>query len=440
MSTVEEDLDKIQLKLHDPDEKIWTRAELLRKYNDGYGRLVAESGCFSQPSIFDIPGRFTCSHCYDWEDRHLTGTFWMCMVPTYYNARRTTFWWEAEQLEGITPTASAGGTTQLWEICHTGEVDRYFRFGLPKNSEHIRRVAWDDMAILPISTRELDETDSKWFNRVGRPRWWTPGTGRIRSIEVFEIRTDYQQGYAQLEYEAGIPRQFSGARTYGVEISRHVSVNSWGYTTSADSGSGVNLFGMGFRFTKAAADTSDGFGVQLWEAEFLDGETVFTTGSLIGVYSWEVDYGADRVDFGTGLIRSISSPDRQYLALLTGVSVIGLLGAIREFRSSVLALSVLETLAPDGDLTEDDVPDMIPGPMQKYIRFYVLARAYERIGEGQKPDLAKHYDARFQRGIAVMKRFADVGYMDHVYTRDPAQEQTGRPPRVRLPSTFERMW
>jgi len=443
MTTVATDLDKIQANLHDSGV-LWPRTELLRWYSDAYRDLLSRSRAFTRISLFDVPGRFAYSIAHDWEDRHTATTQWKFSIASYNAQRQGTYQWETEAMDGVTPTNSLVGITQQWERAYTGETDRHFRFGLKKDHERIKRLAWDNALLSPVSVRELDESDDAWMRRVGDPTWWTPGTGRSREFEIYEIKTDYNQGYEHQNYEQGIPRYITGARTYSMTVGSYYPTNAYGYTTSGDSDHLVNttpavLSGMGWRFTKAAADTANGFGTQIWEKQQLDGDTL-TAGSTVGSYGWESEFGADEVSFGVGAIRGITSPDRQYLAIWSGTGQYQFIGGIRQFMSSDNALTAYETVLPDSDLMESDTPEMIPGRLQKYLRYYVLHRAFGRIGEGQNPELALHYLQRYMRGVVLLQKLADVAHKDRIYVKDPVAEVDMRPSRVRLPSTFERIF
>ena len=100
----------------------------------------------------------------------------------------------------------------------------------------------------------------------------------------------------------------------------------------------------------------------------------------------------------------------------------------------------LEVVVPLVDVGETDAPVLIPAPLQKYLRYYVLSRAFGREGEGQRLDLAQHYEARFQRGAQLLKRFGDSAHADRVFRRQEPNLGRGRPPLVRLPSEFERIF
>lgn len=440
MTTAGEDLDLIQSRLHD-GEVLWTRAELLRIYNEGYRDLLIKSKAVVRLSIMDVPGRFTYSYLYDWEMRYISGDTWSAGLQTLNQTYSVMYLWEAEQLEGVASTNSLDGITQQWERCYSNETDRHFIFGLRSNHERIKRLSWDNKLISPISVRELDESNSNWMRQAGEPQFWTTGVGKSRSLEVYQIRTDYQQGYALIGYENGLPREFSGDRTYSVS-GAGLPGNAYGYTTSGDADGLTGrprtaLSGMGFRFTKAVSDAGNRFATQSWEKDMLEDETVLTDGAMVSSYAWEsAEFAGTTIIFGVGALRSITSSDRQYLPVYAGAGPYNLLGAARDFRSSDNALFMHEVVVPDQDLTETDRPDMIAEQLHRYIRFYVLSRAYGRIGEGQRMELAKHYDLRYKRGIAILSRLSDVAGKDHVYSTEPVDQTARRVQRVRLPSHY----
>jgi hypothetical protein len=97
-------------------------------------------------------------------------------------------------------------------------------------------------------------------------------------------------------------------------------------------------------------------------------------------------------------------------------------------------------VTPDLDVQEDDTPALIPAPMQKYLRFFVLSRAFGRPGEGRNPILADHYDRRFQRGVKLLQRFGDVARKDRQFQREQGSGSVTRPARVRLPAEFPSVW
>ena len=101
---------------------------------------------------------------------------------------------------------------------------------------------------------------------------------------------------------------------------------------------------------------------------------------------------------------------------------------------------LFEVVITSRTLTESDSPVLIPRQLHKYLRFFILGRAFARIGEGQRPDLAQHYSQLFQVGVTVFTALGNPTLIDRVYGREEfAPADQGRPPRVRLPSTFPRV-
>jgi hypothetical protein len=73
---------------------------------------------------------------------------------------------------------------------------------------------YDHGRLLPVSVRQLDDSQRDWMSLGGEPIAWTEGTGRTRTFELFEIVIENRQGYLRSGPRWGLPRRFSGARTY----------------------------------------------------------------------------------------------------------------------------------------------------------------------------------------------------------------------------------
>ena len=261
--SVQEELDKVQLKLHDSGA-LWPRSELLDWFNDGYLQLIAMSQAIQRLLILDVPGRQTFSIVHDWEERHAQGTYWQPFQSA--GDYVCTYLWEIEDQGDISPSASLDGITYQWERAYSDETDSHYQFGLPRNHDRIVRLAYDDKLLLPIETRELDHGESRWMKSVGRPDWWTTGIGRTDSIEIYQIVTDYIENYVLLSYDSGLPRAISGARDYTFTSLTRIG-NGFAYTHSGDvdhAEVSQILTGFGWRFTLDSEDT-DYYTTQIWE-------------------------------------------------------------------------------------------------------------------------------------------------------------------------------
>lgn len=245
MTLVSDQLTLIRARLHD-NESIWSQAELLRFFNDGYREILAKSQAFSRLLPLDVPGRHSYGVSYAWEAmRHTSGgTWWMPLLAGYAGTRQATAQWEVEHLDGVTPTASLTGLTMQWERPYIDSTDRHFQFGLPLDHERVRRLEWQNRVLKPVAVREFDELDDGWMRRVGQPNWWTVGVGQVRSVEVYEILVEYLQAYALLQAEAGVPRYLSGERTYATEV-EHAAANAYAYSSQADQ-EALTVPGMAF--------------------------------------------------------------------------------------------------------------------------------------------------------------------------------------------------
>lgn len=445
VSTVGEDLTRIRTKLHD-DGVLWTDAELLRLYNDAYRLLLTTSQAVRRWRCLDIPGRHTYTITFDWEDGLVSGSVrkWSRMLAPG-DAQGSTLW-EAEHLLGQPPTVSMVGITQEWERAYAGATDTHYRFSFMRDHQRPVALYWHSRRLVPIGVRELDQLYTAWEQQGGMPRFWTTGLGRNRSVELYQIDVDYQQTWQLIGADAGIARALTGDRTYATAIAPDLPKNRFAWTTRGESQAMTEskaqwLTGVGVRITTLSTAAPSRFGMQAWEVQLLNGVTPTTVGERVGTFVWEQGHGAAVLDLALGLVRRITSPDRQYLASGSDLAVTPLLaGRIVDWRSSTDAVLALEVVGPREDLIAAAVPALLPPPMQKYLRYYVLGMALVRPGEGRNPVLAAHYLQRVARGQAMFKRLASVTQQDVVYQRDEFAPSVPRPPRVQLPPEYPEMW
>ena len=230
-------LDLAQLRLHDAqtigeDGTIWTRQELLDWAEDGYRRLLGQTKAAKRFTVLDVPGRFSVAITHPWEALYAleSGNFWQWTFNIAPGWAGTSLW-EAEELGYVTPTAAANAVTQPWELAYMASQHTPFRFGVARNQERIDKIWYDHRPLHALTVRELDEQYTQWISLAGEPIVWTLGTGRNRTIEIFEVLTGYTQAY--LLKGEGQPRYWSGARTY---TTRHEPRGTWdyGYTTPGD--------------------------------------------------------------------------------------------------------------------------------------------------------------------------------------------------------------
>lgn len=440
--TVTESLAKVRDKLHDVHGVIWTDDELLNWFNDGYIEFLEKTRCVTELYQMDLPPRYAYTYCYEWEDAFCSeGPSRMMLLPALNGVYRCTSAWEVEFLEGVSTTISESGVTQMWERAFMS-TDRHYQVTLPQNHEIIQRVAFNNTVLYPSTVRELDELRTKWYLQGTQPHWWTNGTGRVNTVEIYEIQTSYSQSYAPLDYEdQGFARSFSGARTYAVDSS---ASNDYAYTTSGD-GQALDLAGakllagLGWRFTQSASDSSHTFCTHTWEKELLEGSTTFSTSpGYVCTYAWEyLMLGQTPPSFGVGTIRSIESEDRQYWAQNASNSA-AYYGGIRQFQSSDDALEIWHTVVPRVALTGNDTPDLLPAQAHKYLRYFTLHKSFERQGPGMNLELSGLYKTMFDRGVQSWKRLTNLAKEDQILGREMAEDTRGtRMPLVRLPAIFE---
>jgi hypothetical protein len=90
-------------------------------------------------------------------------------------------------------------------------------------------------------------------------------------------------------------------------------------------------------------------------------------------------------------------------------------------------------------LEEEDSPELLPQAFSKYLRYYVIARAYGRVGEGHNPDLAAHYEMKWQMGVKLLERISKLHSTVRTYQNQPMELRQFRPMRPRLPAEYPRI-
>ena len=433
-------IDGAQEFLHD-DGDIWTRDELLAWANDGYRQLLAQSHAVVRPFQIDLPGRSTWAGSQEWEDRHGEGTFRLYTYHVRSASISACYQWEAQTLEGIEPEDSVDCVTSLWESVYSDSIDQHSRLVLSKQHERPLKVYYDDKRLIGASTRELDTLATEWWTQTGTPTFWFPTNGgRDGSYEIYELQTSYSQGYDLQDLDTGVPRLLSGDRTYGFS-SEDVRF-SYAYTGHGDAGMSV---GLGYRFT-TQSDGGIYDAIWAWEvAEVDDGSSSDTTTyDSVGTQQWEivVDSSLDeqQFDLALGLVRGVSSADRQYLAAPYANAEYSTLGIARDWKTSESAITIWEIIVSATELDEGDGLSLIPPRFGKYLKYYVLSRAFSRKGRGFRPDMASHFTALFQVGVARLSKIGNLGFVDRNYAREAVVVSSGyKPPMVQLPPEFERI-
>lgn len=380
MTTIADELDQVQRVLQDvqtlgEDGELWTRAELLAWWVDGYRYLLAETSATRRFTVLAIPPAFSWSVTFPWEAQFCgDGSVW------HWAFQGTGGWaashlWELELLEGYTPTEAGETTiTHPWERQFVNPQEQHFTFALPRDTARVIKIWYDHRLLLPVATRRLDALETSWYSLEGTPLVWTQGVGPNRTVEVYAVVTTDQRVY------------------------RHVD---------AVSQDGNPLHGT---LRRMSGDRT---------------------------YSWVSESG-DSVPYG--IARRISSPDRQYLWWTASPDHTPL-GQAGWVTSSTGNLLVLEARIPDqGTLTEDDTPGLLPAQMLKYVRWYVLWRAFARQGEGANPTMAAFCEMWMARGLRFLRSLHQLARKDRVVQRAPVSTSRGRPPRVQLPPSYPRVW
>ena len=438
-------VDDILTRLND-DGTLFSRAEILRWLSEGYRRLANQARHARTFTAMDMPPRHTAAYSQPWEyNADRTQRKW---TFTHQNGRsECTFLWEAQQADGLATTNHLRNVTNLWELSvGEGDADVHYRFSLPRNKDVIHTVWHDHERLIATTARVLDSLEDKWWNVSGEPQHWMRGLDKASDFEVYEIETEYIQGYDPRNSEFGGPRGFIGDRAYEVES----DTNSWGYAYSwsnEPSAPSTQLTGIGRRFTQGPeADTRNSndpgfFYTHDWEGQAHRTETITASATVVETNPFRYDPGTDppvetiTANLEVGVFRSAESTQRQYFPSEQWQ----VHGVARVFNSSENNILVYHSVTPDDNISEITEPLMIPDQMQKYLSYFALQVLFNRQGEGYDPALASHYALRSPRGVLIMKRLGGITRVAESYVRgQPRATTRSRASLPQLPSNFPR--
>jgi hypothetical protein len=72
-------------------------------------------------------------------------------------------------------------------------------------------------------------------------------------------------------------------------------------------------------------------------------------------------------------------------------------------------------------LTEEDTVPLLPQAFSKYLRYYVIARALGRTGEGENQSLSTHYESKWQMGVKLLHRISLIATTARTYQNKPME-------------------
>lgn len=439
MATAASILDDAQAYLHDPSSIIWTRAELLDYLNHGYNRLLVQTKAARHLIGLDVPPRPQWAISHPWERQYVTGSVHEWLWADNGSGSRSSYEWEAEQELAFTPTASESTYTQPWERMHSTDNFREEPERYPYPDNHLRtyRISFDGQRVPALSIQELDSYSPRWEMEDGTPIWYHHGMRRKKEFSLYPMASAYVQGIAIQEFGKGTLGTLSGTRSY--TVTQEQVGEGFAFTSTADAGS-TALTGPGRKVTSdttVAADYQVIFG---WEKLHVEGNTIVAGTGYAVMYGWEAVFVDQAYTTLAGLgVPETMSGGRQYLASAQTNPGASPLGTIGDWKSSEDAL-LLDYALDAPTLVEADTPALLPASFGKYLKYYVLGRAFEREGEGRNPALATHFMQRFTLGSKLFRRLTDFAHMMQTHQMAAATLSPGRRPKPRLPAEYPRAW
>jgi|GEM_PF-4337653 len=435
--SVEKAIQDCQTYLHDRSGLTWSEDELYQWYDEGIRALLSTTHLVKHWTIHALPPRYTIACTYQWEKRFALGGTARLFPFVGPSGRSATSLWEIPQFEQLDGDAGHSTVTQLWELSYTRRSsDTSYRIALPKDHERLYGTWWDHKRLEPVGVFELDRLSDAWHMRQGEPWLITEGTGSRNTYEIYQIQVNPEgQQYAYETWEdAGTPRFIDGARSWVPGTADGDWV--FAYTTPGEFVDG--LAGVGLRITGGQTSRRF-FCTYRWEEALQAGVPVVEVppSGRIGTYSWEIRHGATNVaPCPVGGIRGLESTERQYVQAAMWDTGLGL---IREWHSSEQSLLLWEAVTHATALVPGDTLPFLPPQMHKYVRAYVLAKAFGHQGEGYMPDLSAAWERFWQRGLQFAASLGNMLWIDQPMRRDPNRQSVERRPRLQLPAEYPRV-
>lgn len=207
---------KARRKLHDLTGHTWTEAELLDWVRDAVVHLLSKADSALTFSAYDLPPRETWAYTYEWERELLNGPS-RKFTYTRRDKLEATQLFETQDIEDGTDLTTGWNVSYLWELGFvSADSDVSYKVLLPKESGSIRAVWFDNERVPPTNHITLDNSYNDWWKLEGEPVAWTSTVGRSDEFVLYEIVKTYSQSYNTLTSSKGMPRSFSGDRTYEV--------------------------------------------------------------------------------------------------------------------------------------------------------------------------------------------------------------------------------
>ena len=390
---------RLRRMLRDPDENVWTSAELMRYFNDAQIEIQQKAHVLERVETYRYPPFYTWTYLWDWEYAFTEGDRRKVLTPLEtYSDTVMCFHWEAFYWGDSVTAASTGYRhTQVWEIDY-GTSDDIVEMPLHYQFSRMKFAAFDEDVIEAITERELAREERTYRSRTGPPtHYWRPDGYHNRLVlwprPSTVIWQDEPEPYEVLDAE-------------GTGIWKDTEADDWTYCVDWEADNGHAPGSGSSKITEQATDPDDSTityeCMQAWEVTHLEGTEDWD--DLGGAMAYAEGY----LDTGdTGLVTDILEPE----------------GAL---------FCVFEPV-PTELVDAADEPDF-PGWLVKYVEHGTLERAYGADTDGFIPSLRDYWKMRKTIGLKMLERFKVSKLRDRDFRLRP--EPAGPRSRLRLPEGY----
>jgi hypothetical protein len=183
MASFNSSLTRMRRFLRDPSAKIWSSDLLRRAWNEAQLEVFQKAGLIEEVGAYPYPPQYTYSYIHDWELAHTEGDQYQALELWQADGKSVCWAWEPVYWVAEDGPDSGGARfTVPFEAYYLDPCD-YVPFTLHAQFHKAKFAAWDESPIMPISQKELNESDWNYRNASGTPLYyWRPDLERNQFV------------------------------------------------------------------------------------------------------------------------------------------------------------------------------------------------------------------------------------------------------------------
>ena len=389
-------------RLGDADGQIWSIEELNTYIQEGYDRLVDETGCLWATDVLpDYAFAFNPTGAFEEEYLIAGGRF--------SGTAQFTAEFERDYVDNAPGPANH---SFHWEY-NGGYIANFIPasvLDLPDDFSEMERATWNTRRLSALRSRELEQTDSRYELNRGEVEAYLQDKDGIDRIRKWRVPSAPYVPYST----DSITGRFDHTASYEEEY-----ITALGNTA----GSAANFTSPSDAPFAAVDDV--GWANHNYHLEGTYGG-VAAPSTEFGILVQITDVSSDTPDPGGGFGDFVQIPGEHLVGDPWGV-IVAIYTEPRNMRMEYRKAAAV--LSEDQDFE-------IPDRYTMYVRHYAQAKCLGREGPGQDIELSAHFMSRFSAGVARMLKRKQAMQFQKRRVIGGAPVRSVKNPMVRLPWAY----